>query len=158
MNFPQDEEGAELDEFIKKLRAENYKLTPQRRDILKTLLKYSDRHFTAEKLHKKVQQINSDLGLATVYRNLELFCELGFIHRLDFDSDHKYYELLESHSHHHHMICLNCEKIIEFNDEDLEDFETRLEDEYDFFSVNHFIKFYGYCQKCHNGEAQNESD
>ncbi len=142
------EEDKLLNKFINKLRSNNYKLTEQRKDILKVLINNKKRHFTAENLHEQVLEINPDLGLATIYRNLELFCDLNFIHELDFASDRKFYELLESRQHHHHMICIDCDKIIEFNDEDLEDFEKKLEREYNFVPVNHFIKFYGYCQEC----------
>ena len=139
-----------MDKFINELRNNNYKLTDQRRDILKVLIENEKKHFTAESLHRRVLDINPEVGLATIYRNLELFCDLNFIHELDFASDRKFYELLEAKQHHHHMICIECDKIIEFNDEDLEDFEQKLEEEYNFVSVNHFIKFYGYCQECEN--------
>ncbi len=141
-----------LEAFIDKLRQNNYKLTEQRRDIIKTIISHKHRHFTAEELHEEVKRINPDIGLATIYRSLDLFCDLDFIHRLDFDSDHKYYELRESKKHHHHMICLDCDKIIEFNDEDLINFEKKLEKKYCFVPVNHFIKFFGYCEDCEGGE------
>lgn len=151
------EKEALMEKFIGKLRDEKYKVTDQRRDILEVIVTHRQRHFTAEELYEEVSEINPDLGLATVYRNLELFCQLDFIHRLDFDTDHRHYELLESRRHHHHMICLECDEIIEFNDKDLEDFERKLEEEYNFISVNHFIKFYGYCDRCEGEGGKHES-
>ncbi|MGM0409670.1 MAG: Fur family transcriptional regulator [Bacillota bacterium] len=134
------------------LSSNNYKLTKQRKDILKILIQNKNKHFTADSLLKKVKEINKDIGLATIYRNLELFCELNITSELDFDSPYKYYELNVNNDHHHHLVCLNCDKIIEFNDEVLEDFESELENKYDFEIVKHQIKFYGICEECKNSK------
>ncbi|ACL69347.1 Fur family transcriptional regulator [Halothermothrix orenii] len=131
------------------LGSNNYKITSQRKDILKVLIKNKERHFSAEELYEEVKKINPDVGLATIYRNLEIFSELGITHQLDFDGNFKKYEL-SLERHHHHLICKNCGKIIEFNDDVLEDFEKDLEKHYNFKIVDHQIKFYGICQDCKN--------
>ncbi|MGM0437127.1 MAG: Fur family transcriptional regulator [Bacillota bacterium] len=130
------------------LSSNNYKLTSQREDILKVLIENQKQHFRADTLLKKVKEINPDVGLATIYRNLELFCKLDITSELDFDSSYKYYELNLDENHHHHLVCINCDKIIEFNDEVLERFEKKIEDKYNFEIVNHQIKFYGICKDC----------
>ena len=130
------------------LSSNNYKLTSQREDILKVLIENQNNHFNADSLLNKVKEINPDIGLATIYRNLELFCDLGITYELDFDSSYKYYELNIEEKHHHHLVCINCNKIIEFNDQTLENFEKELEKKYNFNIVNHQIKFYGICEKC----------
>ena len=130
------------------LSSNNYKLTSQREDILKVLIENQNQHFRADTLLKKVKEKNPDIGLATIYRNLELFCELDITNELDFDSSYKYYELNLDENHHHHLVCVNCDKIIEFNDEVLEKFEKKVEEKYDFEIVNHQIKFYGICKDC----------
>ncbi len=142
---------AELIKKYKRLLSQNnYKLTPQRNDILKVLIENKETHFSADRLYKEVQKINPDIGLATIYRNLEIFSELNIVHKLEFESDYKHYELVDmDKEHHHHLICLNCNKILEFSDEDLEKFEKRLEKEYSFLTIDHHIKFYGYCNECH---------
>ncbi|MGM0419625.1 MAG: Fur family transcriptional regulator [Bacillota bacterium] len=135
----------------KNILAENqYKLTSQRKAILKVLIQNKDKHFSAEELYEEVKKINPEMGLATVYRNLELFCRLDITHMLEFDSNFKHYELVFSEDHHHHLICVNCNKIIEFNDDDLISFENRLAREYNFEMKDHYIKFYGYCEDCQN--------
>lgn len=131
-----------------KFRDNNYKLTSQRQDILDVLLNNFGEHFSAEELYEKVRKINPDIGLATVYRTLELMCQLGITHQVDFDSTYKRYEISLEGQHHHHLICIDCGKIIEFNDRVLEGFERKLEDEYQFEIVEHRIKFYGLCNKC----------
>ena len=130
------------------LSSNNYKLTSQREDILKVLIENQNNHFSADSLLNKVKEINPDIGLATIYRNLELFCQLGITYELDFDSSYKYYELNIEEKHHHHLVCINCNKIIEFNDKTLENFEKELENKYKFKIVNHQIKFYGICEEC----------
>ncbi len=137
-----------LESLKNKLSTHNFKLTSQREDILKILIKNKNRHFSAESLFAEVKKINPDVGLATIYRNLELFCKLGITHQLDFDSSHKYYELDLEGTHHHHLICVNCNRIIEFNDDALEEFEKELEKSYDFKIADHKIKFFGLCSEC----------
>ena len=135
-----------------KFRDNNYKLTSQRQDILDVLLNNFGEHFSAEELYAEVKKINPDIGLATVYRTLELMCQLGIAHQLDFDSNYKRYELNLEGGHHHHLICIDCGRIIEFNDQDLEDFEKRLEEDYQFRIIEHRIKFYGQCKECKKRE------
>lgn len=137
-----------IEKLSNRLSENNYKLTTQRRDILDVLISNAGKHFSAEELYQEVKKINPDVGLATIYRSLEIFCDLNIVHQHDFDKKYKRYELnLEDH-HHHHLICIKCGKIIEFNDDVLESFETSLEEEYQFDIHDHRIKFYGICREC----------
>lgn len=140
--------GSQLEKLTDKLSSNNYKLTSQRKDILKVLLKNSNRHLSAEELYVEVKKINPDVGLATIYRSLEIFSEIGIVHQLDFDKNFKRYELNLEGKHHHHLICNKCGKIIEFNDEVLEKFEKNLEKDYNFRIYDHRIKFFGVCEEC----------
>ncbi|MCK4260707.1 MAG: transcriptional repressor [Halanaerobiales bacterium] len=139
---------AKLKEYEERMIEANFKLTSQRRLILKTLLEDIDKHSSAEEIYQLIRQQNPRLGLATVYRTLELFCELGILHELNFDNNCRRYELDEGDRHHHHLICLKCRKIIEFNDNALKNFEIHISDQYDFHVIDHRIKFYGYCADC----------
>ncbi|MFW6278633.1 MAG: Fur family transcriptional regulator [Bacillota bacterium] len=136
------------EKFKNKLSAHNYKLTDQRKDILDVFLDNIHHHFNAEELYEEVKKVNPDVGLATIYRNLELFCELDILHQLDFESSYKRYEINIEEKHHHHLICLECGQIMEFNDQVLEKFEEDLEKSHNFEIVDHRIKFYGYCEEC----------
>ncbi|MFW6282131.1 MAG: Fur family transcriptional regulator [bacterium] len=137
-----------FEKMVNKFKENNYKLTSQRKDILDVIIKNPDKHFSAEELYEEVKNINPDIGLATVYRTLELMCNLKLIHQLDFDNAYKRYELNLEGRHHHHLICLECGKIIEFSDQALESFEKNLQEDYDFNIVDHRIKFYGQCSNC----------
>jgi len=137
-----------FEKFKKILIENNYRLTKQRKELLKVFLKYKEKHFNAEQLLDILKNRDESIGLATVYRNLELFHRLDILKKLDFNDEFKYYELNLIEKHHHHLICINCDRIIEFNDEALSDFEQQLEEEYDFEIKDHIIKFYGVCKKC----------
>ncbi len=139
----------EIEQLKKMLAAENYKLTSQREQILKILLDKEGEHLSAEEVYNILQEKKLGIGLATVYRTLELFCELGIVQQLDFDEDRRRYELRQGDSiHHHHLVCFKCGRVIEFNDQILEDFEENLQDKYNFEVEEHQIKFYGYCEEC----------
>jgi len=139
-----------LERLTDRLVENNFKLTTQRRDILSVLVKNPEKHYSAEELYEAVKRINPDVGLATIYRSLEILCSLGITHQHNFGNNYKRYELnLEGH-HHHHLICLDCGRIIEFNDSVLEEFEDNLKKEYDFEIIDHRIKFYGRCKECRN--------
>lgn len=137
-----------IKEYQKRMTEANFKLTSQRKLILKTLLENINEHLSAEEIYQLVRDVNPKMGLATVYRTLELFCELGIIHELNFDNSCRRYELEQGETHHHHLICLKCEKIIEFSDHMLKDLENYIHDKYNFDTVDHRIKFYGYCSEC----------
>src|SRR6056297_810645 len=117
----------EMKKYENKLSTNGYKLTLQRRDIISVLLENKDKHFSADELFTEVKKINKDVGLATIYRSLELFCKLGITRQLDFDSPYKYYEIKIEGDHHHHFICVECGKIIEFDDKMMGKFEKSLE-------------------------------
>ncbi len=137
-----------LESYKNILSSNNYKLTEQREYILKVLINNRHEHLSADELYEQVKKINPDIGLATIYRNLELFCRLGITHQLDFNNEYKCYELRVKGEHHHHLICVNCGKIIEFNDKVIEDFEREIEENYKFKIIDHRIKFYGICEEC----------
>src|SRR6056297_3718540 len=142
-----------FDRFKKILLENDYRLTTQRKEILSVFLKHKEKHFNAEQLSDILKNRDGNIGLATIYRNLELFHRLGILKQLDFNDAFKYYELNLIKKHHHHLICLNCSRIIEFNDEVLEEFEKKIEDEYDFKIKDHTIKFYGICKNCSKEES-----
>ncbi|MCK8826673.1 transcriptional repressor [Natroniella acetigena] len=141
--------GNKTQELKNILDTNNYKLTSQRDLILQILADNEGEHLSAEEIYNIVKQRDSGIGLATVYRTLELFGELGIVQQLNFDDNCRRYELEENNNeHHHHLICIDCGAVIEFNDQILEEFETDLEKKYDFLVTEHSIKFYGYCENC----------
>lgn len=132
------------------LRAKDYKLTPQREMILSVLLEHQEKHLSAEDVYTLVKKRMPDVGLATVYRSLELFLENNIIHSVDFGDGRKRYEYgaQEGEHHHHHAICIKCNKVIEINDDLLEELENQVHKEHGFKVANHDLKIFGYCKEC----------
>lgn len=132
-----------------RLRNNSYKLTPQRQTILRTFLDNSARHLSAEDVYSLVKNEYPDMGLATVYRTLDLLAELGILQKNDFGDGRSRYEFARKNEHHHHhLICMNCGEVSEFDDDLLESLETVIFKRNRFKVVDHDLKFLGYCQKC----------
>jgi Fur family ferric uptake transcriptional regulator len=133
-----------------KLEGQNIRLTRRRKAILKTLEQDPDNHLSAEEIYLKIKQTDNNIGLATVYRTLDLFAEAGIIHVLDFGDGCRRFELISDGTphYHHHLLCLGCGKITEFAQDLLEDLEHQVEEKTGFSITNHSLRFYGYCHEC----------
>ena len=135
----------------KKIREHKYKFTSQRQVILQAFLDSKEKHLSAEDLYAAVRDENPDIGLATVYRSLELFTSLELLKKLDFGDGRSRYELNDrslNHSHYH-LICLGCGKVIEFSHElFLSDVKDKIQKDSGFHVVDYQLKFYGYCKDC----------
>ncbi|MBR2774379.1 MAG: transcriptional repressor [Selenomonadaceae bacterium] len=135
-----------------KLSASGYKTTPQREEILKIFVEHSEwHHMSAEDVYNILRKKDSEIGLATVYRALDLLSELGILVRMDFGDGCARYELNTTDPkvhHHHHLICLKCKKVIEFEEDLLDELETDIAKKSGFQILNHEVKFFGYCSDC----------
>lgn len=139
-----------------KLYENNSKLTPQRKMILQTFLDHQDQHLSAEDVHQIVRPAAPELGVATVYRTLELLSDLKVLKKMEFGDGRSRYELQKEDEphHHHHLICLSCGKVREFEDDLLETLETVIAKKSNFKIVDHELKFYGYCSECQDKKPQ----
>lgn len=136
-------------EICERLAEEDYKLTPQRRVIMQAFLDYSEKHLSAEDIYGIVKEKNPDIGLATIYRTLDLLAELGILQKMNFGDGRSRYEFSEDHvHHHHHLICLKCGMVQEFEDDALENLEQEIAQKSGFTITDHQLKFYGHCKKC----------
>lgn len=136
------------------LKAKGYKLTPQRRAILDTVIENQGKHLSTEEIYDIVKKGCPEIGLATVYRTLQLLSELDVLSKLSLDDGCVRYELNnhEEDHQHHHLICTNCGDVIEVVVDLLEALESEIEQNYDFKINDHKVKFFGICKKCQ--EAQ----
>ena len=132
------------------LKKKGYKLTPQRRAIVDTIVFNEGKHLTAEEIYDEVKKDCPEIGLATVYRTILLLEEIGVVSRLHLNDGCSRYELVHSDEvhRHHHLICNVCNKVIEVKDDLLEEIEVKIEKEYEFKIVDHVLKFYGICHEC----------
>ena len=141
-------------ENLREILAKNdYKMTPQRKEILRVFCENSEphHHLSAEELYDILNEKGFDFGLATVYRNVELLSSLGLLSRVDFGDGRARYELHTAgptQHNHHHLLCLNCKKVIEFEEDLLDDLEKVIAKKSGFKILNHEVKFLGYCSDC----------
>lgn len=132
----------------------DYKMTPQRRLILQILLENQELHMSAEEVYALAKDKDSEIGLATVYRTLDLLEELNILHKLNFGDGRARYELshVQAGHHHHHLVCLNCKQILEVKEDLLQQLESLIESEHGFHIMDHRVQFYGYCAACNKEE------
>lgn len=141
------------EQFKNLLKQNGLKITSQRVAILEVLSSRPGEHLTAEEIYDFVRVEYPDIGLATVYRTIQMLSELNLIDKLNLDDGYVRYEISkfdkeESCHHHHHLICLDCGSIGTFQDDLLETLETRIKELLGFEVVDHEVKFFGHCIKC----------
>lgn len=128
------------------LKASGLKATLPRLKILEIFQNSSVRHLTAEDIYKILLNENMDVGLATVYRVLTQFEQAGLLHRNHFEPGKAVFELNEG-SHHDHLVCLDCGKVEEFFDEEIEKRQHAVAQERGFTIFEHSLALYGNCTK-----------
>lgn len=133
-----------LEEYIGQ---HNLKLTRQRRVILEAFLG-TERHVSAEELYKDLRKKHPEIGLATVYRTLNLFSDCGLAQARRFGDGETRYEHVYNHSHHDHIVCTRCGKIIEFENPAIEDLQDNIAREKKFKVYSHRLELYGLCSRC----------
>jgi Fur family ferric uptake transcriptional regulator len=111
--------------FMTFLEGKQLRVTAQRRAIIETVFE-TEEHFTAEQLLDWSRQRDKSVSRATVYRTLPLLTESGLVREMDFGKDYKFYDPnYAAHPNHNHIICQDCDKIVEFESDKI----ARIEDE-----------------------------
>lgn len=146
-----------LEDLRGKLSERGYKMTPQRKEILRVFVEHPNyRHMSAEDVYAFLRERDSEIGLATVYRALDLLSKLDILVQIDLGDGCTRYELNTADPkvhHHHHLICLECKKVIEFEEDLLEKLEATISKKSGFQILNHEVKFFGYCKDCRSKGA-----
>ena len=136
-----------------KLREKGLKVTRQRILVLSVLEQNCGSHMTAEEVYGQVSVDYPEIGLAPVYRRLQLRLEMQLVDRINLDDGCVRYEighLLRGNAkhNHHHLICRSCGKVIPFDGDLLEGLEQHIEETAGFQVQDHEVKFYGLCREC----------
>lgn len=134
----------------KALQDAKYKLTPQREVTVRVLLENEEEHLTAENIFMMVKDKYPDIGLATVYRTLELLSELRIVEKIHFGDNVSRYDLYkEGSAHfHHHLVCTNCGFVEEIEEYLLREVEEKIRKEYQFEITDNKLIFNGICRRC----------
>lgn len=112
--------------FMDFLAKKNLRITSQRQAIVDTVFS-TDQHFTAEQLLEWSRLKDKSVSRATVYRTLPLLTESGLVHEMDFGKDYKFYDPnYADHPNHNHLICQDCDKIVEFESDRIEKIESEI--------------------------------
>lgn len=136
-----------LDQIEETLREKGYRITNQRKAILKVFLCQRDNFLSAQQIYEAVLKIDPGVNFSTVYRNIEILEQGNIIHKIYTDEGHSSYKLNEEEKHHHHFICKHCGKteVIDFCP--LQEMEEKLKEK-DFFPMEHNFEIFGYCKQC----------
>jgi len=124
-------------------------MTSQRALLLK-LIEQGEGHLDADELYRRARQKQPRLSLSTVYRTLGLLKKLGLIEELHFDENHHHYEMKPS-AEHHHLICLGCGRVIEFQYPLSRYIKKNVTGAKDFEIIDAELRLTGYCQQCRQG-------
>ncbi len=128
------------------LKSSGLKATLPRLKILEIFQNSTVRHLSAEDVYKLLLAENLDVGLATVYRVLTQFEQAGLLSRNHFESGKAVFEL-DQGAHHDHLVCLDCGRVEEFYDEEIEKRQQKIASERGFQLAEHALALYGNCTK-----------
>ncbi|MDN5302920.1 MAG: Fur family transcriptional regulator, ferric uptake regulator [Thermoanaerobacteraceae bacterium] len=133
-----------------KIKEKTLQWTPQRRTVFSVIANSGKKHLTAEEIYLISKKVMPTIGLATVYRTLELFCTEGILQKFNLPNEPARYELLEEDNNAHcHYVCLGCGKIFEMplqKDSSLS--EAKNDNIKDFTITTRSCWYFGYCKNC----------
>jgi len=139
--------GSELEVLRRYLYERGLKMTTQRDRILEVFLQTSG-HVTAEQLYERMKQVDTCIGFTTVYRTLRVLCECGLAQERNFGHGPARYEHAFSRRHHDHLVCVKCGRIIEFENDAIEQIQRQVAETHKFTLLDHRHELYGHCEAC----------
>ncbi len=147
-----------IERIKKQLHSSSYKLTPQREATVRVLLEREEDHLSAEDVYLLVKEKAPEIGLATVYRTLELLTELKIVDKINFGDGVSRFDLRkEGAAHfHHHLVCIECGSVAEIEEDLLEDVEQIVERDFSFKIKDHRLTFHGICYRCQEKEQKKD--
>ena len=118
----------------------------EQRELIREILQQADEHLDADKIYEQARQRSSSISLSTIYRNLQLFKELGLVEEHQFGS-RRHYETIPQ-AKHHHLICLGCGRVFEFRCPSTDKLKSRISKEAGFRVTDTEVRLSGYCPEC----------
>jgi Fur family ferric uptake transcriptional regulator len=141
-------EGAALLERFRRYLRDHRQPVTRQRDRVAAIVLTSDEHLSAEQVRRRLAEQGERVGLATIYRTLELLERSGLVQGHDFGQGFRRYEPMPAQAHHEHLICVRCGRVVEFAHERLERMLPIIADEYGFQPERHRVEIYGVCREC----------
>ncbi len=130
-----------LDAYLDRM---GLKQTQPRRTIIQIFLKL-DAHVDAEELHQSVRNEGFEIGLATIYRTLNLLTDAGLVEQKSFQDGRSVFEIADPDKHHDHLICTKCRRMIEFENHKIEVLQEEIAEKYGMELKTHRLDLFGHC-------------
>jgi len=148
---------ASVDELQDQLNAymerKGLRSTSQRRLVSEVFFKTSGHHSIDDVL-AMVRAKDPKVGYATVYRTMKLLVECGLANERQFGETVTRFEIALHDQHHDHLICVECKRIVEFEDDGIEELQKKLAEKYGFSLLSHKHELYGICAECRRGRTR----
>ena len=138
-----------------RLHDAGYKLTNARLTVL-DVLENSGGHITSTELLERINEADPSIGRASVFRSLDLFTRLSIVRPTYIGSSVTPTYVLMPGGHHHHIVCTNCSRVIEFEDCSLGALAADLEKRLHVHLTGHLLEFYGLCQNCADAPVKDD--
>jgi Fur family ferric uptake transcriptional regulator len=139
--------GSEIEKILDVVKQNGYRCTSARLAII-TALVNSAGHVTADELADKVRQQAPHVGRMTVFRTMDLLCELGLARPIYQGTGAAHYILMPNGSHHH-LICNRCHDVIEFEECSTAMLIEQMAKQYNFYISSHLLELHGLCENCY---------
>ncbi len=133
-----------LNQYLAKSQLKHSK---QRNFIIQEFLQMKT-HVSAEELYSQLKNTEHNPGLATVYRTLNLLKEAALVDQKQFSDGKSVFEVMEPGGHHDHLICLICHKVIEFENDEIEQLQELVAKKHGFKLTKHSLELFGHCSDC----------
>ncbi len=143
----EDMEGHEVQLFNEYIHSTGLRDTQQRKRILEAFLSTSN-HVSVDDMYRIVNEKGRKLGYATVYRTMKLIAECGLAGEVMFNDGIVRFEHRLGRKHHHHLVCTDCGKVIEFESTAMDKGEEGILKKHRFKQISHHYKIFGLCHKC----------
>lgn len=137
----------QITQIKERITANGYRLTAAREAIVNALV-CCEGHITADELVQQVRTHAPSVGRMTVYRTLDLLCELGVVRPIYQGTGAAHYILMANGSHHH-LICTRCHNVIEFEECQATDLAQQMAERFNFHIVSHLLELHGLCENCY---------
>ena len=133
------------------LNKENLRYTQQRQEVWDEICSTNE-HRDAEDIYNSLRKRQTNVSRATVYRTIDVLVKNNLVRRLDLGDGRSRFENKMGIAHHDHIVCLDCRKIVEFMNEDIEEIQEQVAKEMGFEIVRHVHQLFGNCldEKCPN--------
>lgn len=133
--------------FSAYLKAKRLRMTPQRQVVVESFLQ-TDGHLSADELYELTRKKEGRIGLATVFRTLKAMADCGLAREVRLSDGRTRFERHYKRPHHHHLVCVRCNRTMEFLSPELEQVQQEIVAQYEFEPQQHTLQVLGVCRDC----------